>query len=76
MIDVNGGCQIVVIGDNVYIGLNVCIIDYVKIGNNVIIGVGSVVIKDIFDNVIVVGNYVKVIYYNNVGNLVNRCWLN
>jgi acetyltransferase-like isoleucine patch superfamily enzyme len=36
--------------------VNVCIIGKVHIGNNVIIGAGSVVVKDIPDNCIAVGN--------------------
>ncbi len=37
---------------------------------------GSVVTKDIPDNVTAVGNYAKVIHYNNAGNSVNKRWLN
>lgn len=62
------------IGDNVYIGPNVCIVENVKIGNNVTIGAGSVVTKDIPDNATAVGNYAKVIHYNNPGRFVNRRW--
>ncbi len=44
------------IGDNVEIGANVCIIGDIIIGNNVKIGAGSVVVKNVPNNCIVVGN--------------------
>lgn len=44
------------IGDNVWIGGNVCILPGVHIGNNVVIGAGSVVTKDIPDDSIAAGN--------------------
>lgn len=62
------------IGDNTYIGPNCCIVEDVIIGNNVTIGAGSVVTKDIPDNATAVGNYAKVINYNNPGRYVNRRW--
>lgn len=62
------------IGDNTYIGPNVCIVEDVVIGNNVTIGAGSVVTKSIPDNATAVGNYAKVINYNNPGRYVNRRW--
>lgn len=61
-----------VIGDNTYIGPNVCIVENVKIGKNVTIGAGSVVTKDIPDNATAVGNYAKVINYNNPGQFTNN----
>ena len=51
----------ITIGDNVWIGGNTCIMPGVTIGNNVVIGAGSVVTKDIPDNVIAVGNPCRVI---------------
>lgn len=63
-----------VIGDNVYIGPGVCIVEGVKIGNNVTIGAGSVVTKDIPDNATAVGNYAKVIHYDNPGRYVGNRW--
>ena len=62
------------IGDNTYIGPNVCIVEDVKIGNNVTIGAGSVVTKNIPDNATAVGNYAKVINYNNPGRYINHKW--
>ncbi len=49
------------IGDNVWIGGGVSIIGGVKIGKNSIIGAGSVVTKDIPDNVLAVGNPCRVV---------------
>lgn len=63
-----------VIGDNTYIGPNVCIVEDVVIGCNVTIGAGSVVTKDIPDNATAVGNYAKVINYDNPGKHVNNRW--
>lgn len=63
-----------IIGDNTYIGPNVCIVENVKIGSNVTIGAGSVVTKDIPDNATAVGNYAKVINYNNPGRFINNRW--
>jgi acetyltransferase-like isoleucine patch superfamily enzyme len=51
----------IIIGDNVWIGMNSVILPGVKIGNNVIIGANSLVTKDIPDNVIAVGNPCKVL---------------
>ncbi|MDO6807563.1 sugar O-acetyltransferase [Zobellia galactanivorans] len=51
----------VVIGDNAWIGGNSIIFPGVTIGNNVTIGAGSVVTKDIPDNVLAYGNPCKVI---------------
>lgn len=44
------------IGDNVYIAANATVVGGVHIGNNVIIGAGSVVTKDVPDNCVYVGN--------------------
>ncbi len=49
------------VGNNVWIGGNVCFLGGVKIGNNSIIGTGSVVTRDTPDNVIAVGNPCKII---------------
>lgn len=49
------------IGDNVWIGGSVTILPGVTIGNNVTIGAGSVVTKDIPDNVVAVGNPCRIL---------------
>lgn len=51
----------VTVGNNVWIGGNVVILPGVTIGDNVVVGAGSVVSKDIPDNMIAVGNPCKVI---------------
>ena len=51
----------IVIGNNVWFGGNVTVLPGVKIGSNVVIGAGSVVTKDIPDNVVAVGNPCKII---------------
>ena len=54
-----------VIGDNVQIGPNCVIIGKIFVGNNVDIGAGSVVTKDIPDNAVIVGNPATVIKYKS-----------
>ena len=49
------------IGSNVWIGENVVILPGVRIGNNCIIGAGSIVTKNIDDNSLAVGNPARVI---------------
>jgi len=49
------------IGNNVDIGANVCIIGGITIGDNVIIGAGSVVVKDVPSDCVVVGNPARVV---------------
>ncbi len=51
----------ITIGNDVWLGANVIVLPNIKIGNNVIIGAGSVVTKDIPDNVIAVGNPCKIL---------------
>lgn len=50
-----------IIGDNVTLGAHVTIIGPVHVGNNVTIGAGSVVVKDVPDNCVVVGNPARII---------------
>lgn len=51
----------IIVGDNVWIGGNTVVCPGVHIGNNVVIGAGSVVTKDIPDWCIAVGNPCKVL---------------
>lgn len=70
------------IGNDVWIGSNVVVLPGVTIGNNVVIGAGSVVTHDIPDNVVAVGVPCKVLreitdedkeYYRK-GMPVNKDW--
>ncbi len=54
-----------ILGDWVDVGSNVCIIGPVSIGNNVKIGAGSVVITDIPDNCVAVGNPARIVRIQN-----------
>lgn len=49
------------VGDNVWFGGGVHVVPGVTIGSNVVIGAGSVVVKDIPDNVVAVGNPCRVV---------------
>jgi serine O-acetyltransferase len=60
------------IGNNVFIGPNVCIIGNIKIGNNVAIGANAVVAKDVPDNAVVAGIPAKIISYNGAEEYVIR----
>lgn len=66
------------VGNNVFIGVNTIILKDCKIGDNVIIGAGSVVTQSIPDNCVCGGNPCKVIctmdeYYNKrKNNLLNE----
>ncbi len=51
----------VIIGDDVWIGANALIMPGCKIGNGVVIAAGSVITKDIPDNVIVAGVPAKIV---------------
>jgi len=51
----------VTIGNNCWIGGSVTILPGVTIGNNVTIGAGSVVVKNVPDNVIVAGNPARIL---------------
>jgi len=64
---INPGVNIagnVVVGERCQIGIGVNIVDGIKIGNNTIIGAGSLVNKDVPDNVIAYGNPCKIIREN------------
>lgn len=62
-----------VIGDNVYIGPNVSLVEDVRIGDNVTIGAGSVVTKEIPSEATAVGVPAKVINFNSPSRyIVNK----
>ena len=51
----------IMVGDNVWIGGHVCVLPGVRIGDNTVIGAGSVVTRDIPANVLAAGNPCRVI---------------
>lgn len=61
----------ITIGNNVWIGAQVCVLPGVTIGDNCVIGAGSVVTKDIPANSLAYGNpcrVIKVIDENDIGH--------
>lgn len=62
-----GNCKV---GKNSFLGINSSVLQGTNIGKNVIIGAGSVVINDIPDNVVAVGNPARIIrkLEHNKGN--------
>ena len=82
-VNINHGCTIgriqrgprkgfPTIGDNVFIGPGACVLDNIKVGNNVAIGANSVVTSDIPDNVVVAGIPAKTVSHNGSEGLVNN----
>lgn len=61
-----------VIGDNVYIGPSVCIVEDVHIANNVTIGAGAVVVKNVPENATVAGVPAKVIHSKEPGKFIRN----
>lgn len=70
-----------VIGDNVYVGPQVCLVENVHIGSNATIGAGSIVTKDVKADSVVAGNPAREInakvwpgkYINNRYPLPKEC---
>lgn len=69
----NGG-KAAVIGDNVYIGPSVCLVENVHIGGNVTIGAGAVVTKDVPDGATCAGVPAKVLNYDSPARYINNKW--
>lgn len=59
-----------IIGNDVYIGPNVCIVENVNIADRVTIGAGAVVVKDVPDNATVVGVPTHIVSYENPGRFI------
>lgn len=55
----------IVIGNNVWLGAKVAVIQGVTIGNNVVVGANSVVTQDLPDNCVAVGAPARVVRYLN-----------
>ncbi len=64
-----------IIGDNVYIGPSVCIVENVSVGNNATIGAGAVVVKDVPTNATVAGVPAKVISEKQPGRFILNKWI-
>lgn len=62
------------IKDNVYIGPHVCVVDGIIIENNVTIGAGAVVTKDIPQNATVVGVPARVLSFEQPGRYILNKW--
>lgn len=72
--------KIITIGNDVFIGANVTLLDGVNIGDGAIIGAGAVVSKDIPDYAIAVGSPINIIKYrfneNQIAALKRIQWWN
>lgn len=63
-----------IIGDNVYVGPHVCVIGKVTIEDNVTIGAGAIVSRDIPKDATAVGVPAKVINYKDPGRYISNKW--
>lgn len=61
----------ITVGNNVWMGGSVTVVPGTKIGNNVTIGAGSVVVKDIPDNCVAAGNPCRVIRFLTPEEMAN-----
>lgn len=61
----NGGPGVPKVGNNVTIGACSILLGNVHVGDNAIVGAGSVVTKDVPDNAVVVGNPAKIMRYKD-----------
>ena len=62
------------IGNNVYIGPSVCVVENVNIGVGVTVGAGAVVVKDVPKGATVAGVPAKIVSYKKPGRLVWSRW--
>lgn len=62
------------IGDNVYIGPGVCVVEDVTIGSNATIGAGSVVVRDVPAGTTAAGNPARVVSTRDPGRFVAHRW--
>lgn len=63
------------IGDNVYIGPSVCVVEDVYVGSNSVLGAGAVVVKNVPEGKTVAGVPAKVISDNNSNSLIINPWV-
>lgn len=64
--------KLIEIGNDVFIGMNVTVLDGVKIGNGAVIGAGAVVSKDIPPYAIAAGNPIKILKYRFDNDTINK----
>ncbi|KAK5127622.1 hypothetical protein LTR85_006962 [Meristemomyces frigidus] len=62
----------IIVGEDCFIGADVIIMPFRKIGNGAVVGAGSVVIKDVKDNTVVAGNPAKMIRRIEPGPNIDR----
>jgi chloramphenicol O-acetyltransferase type B len=71
-VDTSDGIEKVIIGNDVWIGIEVIIMGGVKIGNGVIIGAGSIVTKDVPDYAITAGVPARIISYRFEKDFIDK----